>query len=205
MKRQILRMLCLMITMIMFTALLPVHAETHKDDGAISIIIHANNPNHLDFKKSDICVKAYQVASGDYGGWTMLPEFDGIDVFAEHGDDGAGWIQQSLDAIKAKIDQDHVKCTEKAKTDEAGQAELNNLPRGIYYIMMTDLPKYLTLQPMLVAVPDAKGHLHTQSFTKGEYTPNPKFRGGGGFTDIDDYETALGLGNIQIHVGVCFE
>ena len=209
MKKQILRTLSLMIALLMLTAMVTAQAEDKKHDGYLTIVVGSDSSA---YNREGIVLDAYLVAEGNYGEWKEQKAYDGIQVFTtDKKDTGAGWLKDSMRKIDARIRNNGTKPTKQAKTDVNGKADFSNLPRGIYYIEMSKGPDYLKLETMLLAVPDARGALQYRTNAKGAYNPptkvlqNVKKGRHEHFETIDEYETALGLGNIQMHVGVCYE
>lgn len=209
MKKQILRTLSLMIALFMLTAMVTAQAEDKKNDGYLSIVIGSDSSA---YNREGIVLDAYLVAEGNYGDWKEQKIYDGIQVFTtDKKDTGASWLKDSMRKIDARIHNGGIKPTQQAKTDVNGKADFSNLPRGIYYIEMSKGPDFLKLESMLLSVPDTRGSLQIRTNAKGSYNPptkvlqNVKKGNREHFETIDEYETALGLGNIQMHVGVCYE
>lgn len=178
-------------------------------DGELSITIERKGKNR--FTVEGIQLVIYKVASGEYGKWTMLNDFSDIDLFT--GNDGT--VRTSMEEIKNRIKKWKINYTALAMTDQTGKASFNNLEHGIYLVLLRKGPKNLELSPMLVSIPNKAGALQISAKAKHTYDDKPKgskipqilvpTKPGEHLVDIDEYETALGLGNIQIHVGVCFE
>ena len=97
------------------------------------------------------------------------------------------------------------------KTGADGKAKFTGLEHGIYYITMVSSPdpRLTGMSAMLVSTPNKGAEVKVSADAK--YSENKTRRGfppagnGEHYESIDEYETALGLGNIQMHVGVCFE
>ena len=168
------------------------------------------------YTRSGIVLNAYLVATGQtYGSWVLEPAYKDMKLFVEQKDKdrtGKKWIDKALDKLHSRIRTLGVKPTQKATSNKDGIAEFDKLQRGVYYIEMVKGPDYLSLRPMLLSVPNAAGSVQYYSTAKGSYNPPtpmmrnpPKAGKGRHYENIDEYETALGLGNIQMHVGVCFE
>ena len=221
MKKQILRTLSLILAAVLLLMCLPATAEQAngktkkkaKGDGIISIIIGSDSSTYT---RSGIVLNAYLVATGEtYGGWLLESPYRDMKLFVEQEDEdrtGSTWIDDALKQLHARIRTLGAKPTQKATSNKDGIAEFNKLQRGVYYIEMVKGPDYLSLKPMLLSVPNAAGSIQYYSTAKGSYNPptpmlrNPPAAGKGRhYENIDEYETALGLGNIQMHVGVCFE
>ena len=259
MKRTILKTLSLMIALLMLTAFLPAQAAETQNDGSLSITITASNKSVVPVPKEGIRLKIYLVATGNYGKWEVLDQYKDIKVFStDPSETESEWVGDSLTQLHERIETMGIQATKSDFSDASGRVEFNDLPRGIYYVEMTRVPEYLSLNTLLLDVPDSRGSLRASGTTKGEYNPpTPDFddtdgnnndddendddddndggggennnrggnNGGGGngnngggnranrgragegehYENINDYETALGLGNIQMHVGVCFE
>ena len=259
MKRTILKTLSLMIALLMLTAFLPAQAADPQNDASLIITISANNKSVLKTPKEGIRLKIYLVATGNYGKWEVLDQYKDIKVFStDPSETESEWVGDSLTQLHERIETMGIQATKSDFSDASGRVEFNDLPRGIYYVEMTRVPEYLSLNTLLLDVPDSRGSLRASGTTKGEYNPpTPDFddtdgnnndddendddddndggggennnrggnNGGGGngnngggnranrgragegehYENINDYETALGLGNIQMHVGVCFE
>ena len=251
MKSRIWRILSITLVLSLLLCAVPAEAEK-KNDGWISITV-GNDKSEFDREKIGFAI--YLIATGDYGDWTMVDRFSDITVFAR--DDGSTYINKSLAQIKKRIEDQKIKPTQTDKTDKNGKAEFKNLDRGIYYVVMTEGPEYLTVQQMLLSTPNKEGSVQIRAIAKHDFnppptstptqkptptpvptltpevtnsptptpaptpspTPNPATTPvprharvqtpPPGATEtpviIVDYETALGLGNIQMHVGVCFE
>ena len=184
-----------------------------KGDGIITIMIGSDSSTYT---RSGIVLNAYLVATGQtYGSWVLEPAYKDMKLFVEQKDKdrtGKKWIDKALDKLHSRIRTLGVKPTQKATSNKDGIAEFDKLQRGVYYIEMVKGPDYLSLRPMLLSVPNAAGSVQYYSTAKGSYNPPtpmmrnpPKAGKGRHYENIDEYETALGLGNIQMHVGVCFE
>jgi len=151
-------------------------------------------------------VVAYLIARGDYGAWTPIKQLEGLKFTTK--EDDVKWVQETIKLLEYQVR--NLKKTKTVKTDENGVAEFKNLEHGIYYIKMVSSPDALLkeIKPMLVAVPGKLMSTTVDADAKPVLNDNrrfPKLRNGEHYESIDEYETALGLGNIQIHVGVCFE
>ena len=272
MKTRILRILSIALIGSLLLCCIPAEADNQKD-GWVSITI---GDEKSPFSKEGIEVAVYLIATGDYGNWTMEKDFADITVFTR--DDGSTHIDKSLAQIRQRIQDRKIKALQSDLTDGNGKAEFKNLPRGIYYVLMTHGLEGLTISPMLLSAPNKEGSVQIRAVAKYEYrevtptpsptptpkptptpfetpeitptvppdrkvtptptapqetstlpptpappSPTPAFTPGPTLTPtrepvitqtpgpsdtpipIDDYETALGLGNIQMHVGVCFE
>lgn len=184
-------------------------------DGWLSISI--GNENSA-FDLQGVHMAVYQLATGDYGDWTMLDDFKDIQAFIRA--DGSASVDITLSQIRKRIEERKIKPTAKASSDEKGKAEFKSLPHGIYYTEMLSGPDRLTMSPMLLAIPNKTGNVKVRAVAKYEYetptpgptnTPVPNHvpvldpEPGENVIPIEDYEAALGLTNIQMHVGVCFE
>lgn len=208
MKRKIQRTLILMMALIVLTAVLPAQAAGN----GLKIRIRFGNTNSV-FNRDEIHLKAYKIAEGEYGQWTMLKPYKEIKVFTDDPkDDGSKWIDASMNSIRAVIQRSGIGPTQKAQSNKDGIVTFTNLENGIYYIQKEKAPEGLNIRPMLLAVPGRNGGTTvsvTGKYTYNPTTPPPKNlpppKKGQRYVNIDEYETALGLGNIQIHVGVCYE
>ena len=249
MKSRIRRVLSITLMAALLFFVMPVEGDS-QHDGWISITVGNRNSK---FDRNNISFGIYLVARGDYGDWTMLDQFNDIKVFTR--DDGSTYINKSMNQIKQRIRDLSIRATMTGKTDRNGKVEFKNLERGIYYVVMTDGPEYLTVQQMLLSAPNKEGSVQIRAVAKLNYNPPPSPtptqkptptpfptltpgitanptptpvatpsptpdinktpvpehvptqtpRPGETPVSIEDYETALGLGNIQMHVGVCFE
>ena len=249
MKSRIWRILSITLVLSLLLCAIPAEAG-NQTDGWISITIGNNKSG---FERKGISFSIYQVATGVYGDWTMLNDFSDIKVFSR--DDGSTYINKSLNQIKKRISERGIRATKSGSTNGAGKVEFKDLQQGIYYVVMTKGPEYLTVQQMLLSTPNKQGDTQIRAVAKYNYnpppaptatpkptptsvptltppvpakpTPTPAFTpappkdpnitpvpthvptqtpGPGESTvPMDEYETALGLGNIQMHVGVCFE
>ncbi len=282
--------------MLAILMLIVLPAQAANNDGWVNITIGDANS---EFNREGIVMAAYLIAEGEYGYWTMLPAFSDIRVFAR--EDGSSWINQSMNEIKQRIELYNISATQQATSDANGLVEFTNLEHGIYFVCALKIPDTrLTVNTMLLAVPNKEGSLQVRANAKSEFkptpspsptpTPTPKptptpflspeptpeptpapppepvdltityvypdgtpvapphheenlmpedqfnvpspvipgytptyvtvtgtmpnhdlevtviyVPNGTNIINIDDYETALGLGNIQMHVGVCFE
>ena len=197
MKKKTLRMLSLMVTMALLMTALPATAE-ETENGQIIIKI-----SDARFVVSGIELFAYEIATGDYGHWTPVKALTGLE-FPKSEDDSA-WADETLKLVKAKVNE--LGRPRTATTDNNGTAVFSKLTHGVYYITGGNIADpNLTIRPMLLAVPNKRNDTRIVANSKHEYksdfpTPPP----GKHYEPIDEYETALGLGNIQMHVGVCFE
>ena len=114
-------------------------------------------------------------------------------------------------------------------TERAWIRHILRKEHGIYYVMASKVPDYrLTISAMLLSTPNKEQELKISANAKYTETQGDDDGGDGGdktitsywppvkklivpirrgerLAIIDEYETALGLGNIQIHVGVCYE
>ena len=196
-----------------------------ENDGQMSITI---GDAQSEFDRGGIVLAAYLLATGDYGDWTTVNDFAIIKITSR--DDGSAWIDQSMKQIHTRIKKLRITPTETATSTAQGKALFTNLEHGIYYIEATKIPDpNLTVSAMLLSTPNKEGAIAVNANakvvhydspaperTEGEkveptsYWPPVKkliiaTRRGERLHIIDEYETALGLGNIQIHVGVCYE
>lgn len=184
------------------TASLPAMAADN--NGQIDITI--GSVNSL-FKRDDIHLNAYLVATGEYGRWTNAGAFSDIKIFSQ--DDGTTWIDKTLDQLHERIKTQGLQATREGVSKD-GKVSFKSLRHGIYYIEYVRGPEKLYVKPMLLSVPDRTGRISFNTNAKFEFTPNippidVPHKDTERLIPIDDYETALGLGNIQMHVGVCFE
>ena len=203
-----------MIAMALLLTCLPATAGKTKNDGWLSITFA--DKGYKDFKPEKILVAVYQVASGEYGAWTMKSGFEDIGIYT--GKDGATKIDLSTESMKKKIKGSGIlPAVPSAYTDAKGNVSFSGLEHGIYLVMLLSNRDGLKMNPMLLATPNREGEVNIQANAKYEFTSPEKdeppripplvvtTKRGERLVPIDDYETALGLGNIQIHVGVCFE
>ena len=203
-----------MIAMALLLTCLPVTAEETKNDGSLSITFE--DKGYKGFKPANIQVAIYQVAKGEYGAWTMKPGFEDIGIYT--GKDGGTKIDLSTESMKKKIKGSGIlPAVPSAYTDAKGNVSFSGLEHGIYLVMLLSNRDGLKMNPMLLATPNREGEVNIQANAKYEFTSPEKdeppripplvvtTKRGERLVPIDDYETALGLGNIQIHVGVCFE
>jgi hypothetical protein len=201
----------------MLTAMLTAQAEdkkVKKNDGFLSVTVGTADAL---YERSGIKLNVYLIADGDtYGDWKLQYPYKDIKVFTtEKNEDKiaqAKWVDQSMVRIRARIHNGGLKPVQQAVTDANGKADFKNLPRGLYFLDMASGPNYLSYNPSILSIPDERNNTAVRVAAKVTYkptTPPPT----GGFKKgphehletIDEYETALGLGNIQMHVGVCFE
>ena len=202
-----------MIAAALLLTCLPAAAETAENDGWLSISF-GNKKDSLDPEGIQLAI--YRIASGEYGYWRMEKNFQDIGIFT--GKDGATKIDQSMESLKKRIEDRHIPSVGSiSTTDEAGKASFTDLEHGIYLVLLVKGPKGLTMNPMLLATPNKDGDVRISANAKYTYKDTPTedpprirkiivpTRKGERLVAIDDYETALGLGNIQMHVGVCFE
>ena len=202
--------------------------EGDKQNGQVTVTIGSKDSN---FDRQGIRLDAYLIATGDYYYWKTLSPFE---TFAREGftydttygislKNGANFLSANMDDLEKIIVDNGIKPTRQAISDEDGRVYFKNLRWGIYYISLGNGPKGLEMTDMLVSVPDLDKKASTVINSKVEYTgakiqinddEEPKktikmlivpTRRGERLHEIDEYETALGLGNIQMHVGVCFE
>lgn len=202
MKKTSLRILSLAILLMMVMTSLPAMAAGN--NGQIDITI--GSVNSL-FKRDGIHLNAYLVATGEYGQWKNVGMFSDIKLFGK--DDGSAWIDTSLDQLRLTIHNQGLQAT-KEGVSKNGKISFKSLRHGIYYIEYARGPEDLNVKPMLLAVPDRTGRISYNTNAKIEFNPtippiDVPHRRNEHLVPIDDYETALGLGNIQMHVGVCFE
>lgn len=203
-----------MIAMALLLTCLPATADKTKNDGWLSITFA--DKGYKDFKPEKILVAVYQVASGEYGAWTMKSGFEDIGIYT--GKDGGTKIDLSTESMKKKIKGSGIlPAVPSAYTDAKGNVSFSGLEHGIYLVMLLSNRDGLKMNPMLLATPNREGEVNIQANAKYEFTSPEKdeppripplvvtTKRGERLVPIDDYETALGLGNIQIHVGVCFE
>ena len=203
-----------MTALLMLMCLATAQAEEKKDDGFLSVTV--GHDKSL-FDREGIKLNVYLVAEGErYGDWKLLNPYKDIKVFTadkgESKDSQEKWSNESMVRIRARIHNGGLKPVQQVETDANGVADFKNLAHGIYFVDMASGPKYLSYNPILVSIPDANNNTAIRIAAKTDYkptTPPPK----GGYKKgpnehletIDEYETALGLGNIQMHVGVCYE
>ena len=215
MKKRTINLLCGMLLLaLLFSACAPAAADDAKD-GWLSISI-GNERSGFDLKGVHIAI--YQLATGNYGDWTMLDAFKDIQAFTRK--DGSASVDITLSQIRKRITERKIKPDAKAYSDEKGKAEFRNLSHGIYYTEMLEGPDWLTMSPMLLAIPNKTGNVKVRAVAKYVYeTPTPAPTNtpvpphvpvlppdpGENVIPIEDYEAALGLTNIQMHVGVCYE
>ena len=221
MKKQILRTLSLILAAVLLLMCLPATAEQTKNktkdktksEGTITLIIGSDTS---EYTRSGIVLNAYLIATGKvYGGWLLESPYKDMKLLVEQEDEdrtGSTWIDDSLKQLHARIRTLGIRPSLTVTSNKDGIAEFNVPQRGVYYIEMAKGPDYLSLKPMLLSVPNEAGSVQYYSTAKGSYNPptpmikNPPPAGTGRhYENIDEYETALGLGNIQMHVGVCFE
>ena len=203
-----------MIAMALLLTCLPVTADKTKNNGWLSITFA--DKGYKDFKPEKILVAVYQVASGEYGAWTMKSGFEDIGIYT--GKDGGTKIDLSTESMKKKIKGSGIlPAVSPDTTDNKGTVSFSGLEHGIYLVMLLSNRDGLKMNPMLLATPNREGEVNIQANAKYEFTSPEKdeppripplvvtTKRGERLVSIDEYETALGLGNIQIHVGVCFE
>jgi len=204
----------MMIAMALLLTCLPATAEKGKNDGKLSITFE--DKGYKDFKPEKILVAVYQVAKGEYGAWTMKSGFEDIVIYT--GKDGGTKIDLSTESMKKRIKGSGIlPAVSSAYTDEKGSVSFDGLEHGIYLVMLVSNRAGLTMNPMLLATPNKDGEVNIRANAKYVFTSTTKeetpripplivtTKRGERLVPIDDYETALGLGNIQMHVGVCFE
>ena len=172
MKRTILKTLSLMIALLMLTAFLPAQAADPQNDASLIITISANNKSVLKTPKEGIRLKIYLVATGNYGKWEVLDQYKDIKVFStDPSETESEWVGDSLTQLHERIETMGIQATKSDFSDASGRVEFNDLPRGIYYVEMTRVPEYLSLNTLLLDVPDSRGSLRASGTTKGEYNP----------------------------------
>ena len=203
-----------MIAMALLLTCLPATAEKTKNDGKLSITFE--DKGYKGFKPEKILVAVYRVAKGEYGAWTMESGFEDIMIYT--GKDGGTKIDLSTENMKKKIKGSGIlPAVSSAYTNEKGSVSFDGLEHGIYLVMLVSNRAGLTMNPMLLATPNKDGEVNIRANAKYVFTSTTKeetpripplivtTKRGERLVPIDDYETALGLGNIQMHVGVCFE
>ena len=203
-----------MIAMALLLTCLPATAEKTKNDGKLNITFE--DKGYKGFKPAGILVAIYQVAKGEYGAWTMKSGFEDIVIYT--GKDGGTKIDLSTENMKKKIKGSGIlPAVSSAYTNEKGSVSFDGLEHGIYLVMLVSNRAGLTMSPMLLATPNKDGEVNIRANAKYVFTSTTKeetpripplivtTKRGERLVPIDDYETALGLGNIQMHVGVCFE
>lgn len=215
MKRRKWRLLSAAVSLALLLACVCAPAAAEDADGWLSISI-GNERSGFDLQGVHIAI--YRLATGDYGDWTMVDAFRDIRVFTRA--DGSASVDITLSQIRKRIESRKIKPDAKAYSDEKGKVEFKSLPHGIYYAEMLDGPEWLTMSPMLLAIPNKTGNVKVRAVAKYVYeTPSPtptattvpphvptlEPEPGENVIPIEDYEAALGLTNIQMHVGVCFE
>lgn len=197
----------MVMALALLTASLPAMAE---NDGWLTVKVEQTKKNKFD--PEGIQLTIHLIAKGEYGHWTMEKDYEGIDIFTG----GDGTVRTSMEKIKDRIKARNLVYTQLAKTDKEGKASFTQLEHGIYFVQLRKGPKNFTMNPMLVAIPNKEGSVQIGAKAKYDFEDKPKeerkipqiivpTRPGEHLEDIDEYETALGLGNIQMHVGVCFE
>ena len=206
------------IAAVMLLTCLPALAEQTRD-GQITVIV---GDEQSKFIRSGVQLAAYLLARGDYGDWTTVKNFETIKITSR--DDGSAWIDQSMKQIHNRIKLLRLQPTAKATTNAQGTAVFKELEHGIYYV---EAIKYtdpnLTVSAMLLSTPNREREIQITAIAKFVHTPPTEeeppptkywppvqkiivpVKKREHLETIDEYETALGLGNIQIHVGVCFE
>ena len=203
MKKTSLRILSLAILLMLVMTSLPAMAA--ENNGQIDITI--GSVKSL-FDRNGIHLKAYLVATGEYGRWETLSTFADIQLFSSQ-DDGSAWVNKSLAQLHTTIQNQGLQATQEG-ISQNGKISFKSLRHGIYYIEFARGPENLDVKPLLLAVPDRTGRISYNTNAKLEFNPpvppiDVPHRRNEHLVPIDDYETALGLGNIQMHVGVCFE
>ena len=192
-------------------------------DGKITVTI--KNKDQI-LKKEGIRLDAYLIATGDFRYWKMLPAFETFSRDGERYDmtyntknkngHTIAFLSGTIEDIAGIIDKNKIYPTQQETSDENGIVTFSNLRWGIYYIRLGNGPKDMRMTDMLLSVPDAQGTVAVTINAKSEYnaeedgSDKPEMlivpiKKGERLVNIDEYETALGLGNIQMHVGVCFE
>ena len=227
MKTRILRTLSMMIVMALLLTSLPAMAE-RLYNGEMEITI---GDDKSPFSRAKIELSAYLIARGDFGDWTPVKEFADITITSR--DDGSAWISSSLKQIRKQIKDLKIQPVKSAVSHTNGKVNFSGLEHGIYFIAMTKgNGEVKETSPLLLSTPDKNKKVAVAGNAKIDYappkedTPPPEdptippgpvpvpptvpmiivpTRRGERLVNIDEYETALGLGNIQIHVGVCYE
>ena len=201
MKKQTLRMLSLMLSVLaLLLVTLTASAETY--DGHVSITVGRGDSL---FERKNIRLSLYILARGDFDHWKIENGFSGA-VFTQRSD-GSIVVNKTMKQIQARVHEVGLAPYRSANTDAAGEAVFTNLPRGIYFVEMVSGPQWLEVTPMILSAPDKTGQVQINVNAKYDYKPPVDIppEPGDKLHEIDEYETALGLGNIQMHVGVCFE
>ena len=217
----------MMIVMALLLTSLPAMAEdTH--NGQMKITIGSDTS---EFRRGYIELSAYLIARGDYGNWTPVKQFEDIQITSR--DDGSAWISASMKQLRKRIKEIGYQPVQYGVSHDDGTLNITGLEHGIYYVAMTKgNGEKIEITPMLLSTPDKNNNPNVTANAKVQYNPPeeentpPKeptvppgpvpvpekvpmiivpTRRGERLVDIDDYKTALGLGNIQIHVGVCYE
>ena len=214
MKKRILRTLSIMIAMALLLTCLPAMAEQTKNDGQLSITF--TDKGYKNFDPEGIKIAIYLVARGEYGAWTMESGFEDIDIFT--GNDGSTKIDQSMETMQKRIKGSGIlPAVTPGFTDDNGNVSFSGLEHGIYLVTLVTNRDGLSMNLMLVATPNKDGETNIRAYAKYEFKKTTTTmtarippltvatKRGERLVPIDDYETALGLGDIQMHVGVCFE
>ena len=191
----------MMIALALLLTTLPSMAETAYD-GEINIIVGNNSSP---FQLSGIKLAAYLIATGDYGSWTAVKQLPGL-MFTTKEDDQK-WVRDTVALVESRIRE--LKSFT-ATTNGNGKATFSGLEHGIYYIKLLSSPDPLLtgMTPLLISTPNKKAEIRVTADAKPQIGQKRRFPPPGNnehYENIDEYETALGLGNIQMHVGVCFE
>ena len=122
------------------------------------------------FDINEVKMLAYKIADGNFGEWTMDPNFADIEVFVRS--DGTANIDVSMQQLAARIDEKGILPDGSA----SGSASFGELPYGVYYIRVVEKPKYLEMKDMLLSIPKEGGSTNYDAFAKYSYvepTPTP--------------------------------
>ena len=231
MKRKILRTLSLAIMMAMLLTSLPVPAGA-ENDGQISITVGNSTSKAV---LSGIVFDAYLLARGDYGVWTTTDEFSSIKITArDDGSAWIDQSMRQIQSRIRRNGLKPYKSATTNASGKALFTDLEHGIYYVQASKIPDYRLTISAMLLSTPDRENKLNIIANAkYTESETPPGGGGGGGGGgeetppttptgywppvkklivptrrgerLTLIDEYETALGLGNIQIHVGVCYE
>ena len=186
------------------------------EDSETGRLLFRMEPNRLLPDRSGIEISLYRiggVAAGTETGWVIDDAYRSAGVLdAENSNE----LEQAGNRVAEIIARSGAQPIARGKTNRNGRLIFAGLTPGVYFGRMSNGPDgaTVTMQNFIVTVPGTRS-----GGTIGDVELVPKYTAEAegpthenitpyipkGYIIIEDLMTPLGLGDIQIHVGVCYE